>query len=371
MKGKNFQYIAAILVLLLVFPIINLHSEEGNNQVGTHQEPDAPHEKEGFNAGEMILDHVKDSYEWHIFTIGETHVSIYLPVILYNNQTGNLDIFCSKHFHHGHSAYKGYHIAQEGKNKGKIVFTDANGHKSLPLDFSITKTVLAIMISAILLMIMFISIANRYKKRGKRAPKGLQSILEPVILFIRDDIAIPSIGKEKHQRYLPYLLTIFFFILFNNILGIIPIFPGGANVTGNITVTGTMAMFTFILTNAMGNKNYWKHIFNTPGIPWWLKFPIPLVPIVELLGMFTKPVVLMIRLFANIFAGHLIILGFISLIFVFGATNMWLGYGVSVISVVFGLFISLLELLVAFIQAYVFTILSALYFGMSTEEEHH
>lgn len=371
MKGKSIHYLAAILVFLLIFPLDNLYSEEGHDDKEAHRGAIEHLEEEAFNAGDMLIEHVKDSYEWHIFTIGETHVSVYLPVILYNTETGNLDIFCSKNFHHGHSSYNGYHISQKGVNKGKIVYTDNRVHESLPLDFSITKTVLAIMISSVLLMIIFISIANRYKKRKKQTPKGLQSLLEPVILFIKDDVAIPAIGKDKYLKYMPYLLTIFFFIFFNNILGIIPIFPGGANVTGNITVTGTMALFTFIITTAVGNKNYWQHIFNAPGVPWWLKFPIPLLPIVELMGVFTKPFVLMIRLFANILAGHLIILGFISLIFVFGAINMYLGYGVSIVSIIFGLFMSLLELLVAFIQAYVFTMLSALYFGMATEEEHH
>lgn len=371
MKGKSIHYISVILIFLLTFPISNLYSEEGNKHGEIHDENTVHDEEEGFNAGAMIIEHVKDSYEWHIFSIGETHVSIYLPVILYNTETGNLEVFCSKHFHHGHSAYKGYHIVQKGGNKGKIVYTDNSGHESFPLDFSITKTVLAFMISSVLLMIIFISIANRYKKRKKQAPKGLQSLLEPLILFIRDDVAIPAIGKDKYLKYMPYLLTIFFFIFFNNILGIIPIFPGGANVTGNITVTGTIALFTFIITTTVGNKNYWQHIFNAPGVPWWLKFPIPLMPVVELMGVFTKPFVLMIRLFANILAGHLIILGFVSLIFVFGAINMWLGYGVSIVSIIFGLFMSLLELLVAFIQAYVFTMLSSLYFGMATEEEHH
>ena len=171
---------------------------------------------------------------------------------------------------------------------------------------------------------------------------------------------------------MPYLLTIFFFIFLNNILGLIPIFPGGANVTGNIAVTMVMAVFTFILTTVSGNKHYWIDIVNTPGVPWWLKLPIPLMPVVEIIGVITKPFVLMVRLFANMAAGHIITLGFISLIFIFGAMNVALGYGVSVGAVAFMIFMNLLELLVAFIQAYVFTLLSALYFGLATiEPEHH
>jgi F-type H+-transporting ATPase subunit a len=194
--------------------------------------------------------------------------------------------------------------------------------------------------------------------------------MEPLILFIRDDVAIPSIGEDKHERFMPFLLTIFFFILLNNLLGLIPIPPGGANVTGNITVTGILALFTFLMTSISGNKNYWKHVFNHPNAPWWLKIPIPLMPIIEILGMLTKPFVLMVRLFANIAAGHIVILGFFALIFIFGQMSIVAGYGISVLSVAFTIFITFLELLVAFIQAYVFTILSAIYFSMATEEEH-
>lgn len=220
------------------------------------------------------------------------------------------------------------------------------------------------------MLVIFFSVAKSYKNRGKRAPKGLQSILEPLILFIRDDIAAPSIGKH-YEKYMPFLLTTFFFIFFSNLIGLIPVFPGGANVTGNIAVTLVLACFTFVIILIKANKNYWTHIFNPPGIPWWLKFPLPLIPVIELAGVFIKPFVLMVRLFANITAGHIIVLGFVSLIFIFGQMSTGLAYGVSTVSVFFSIFISLLELLVAFIQAYVFTMLSALYFGMATEEHHH
>jgi F-type H+-transporting ATPase subunit a len=228
------------------------------------------------------------------------------------------------------------------------------------------------MISALLMLLIFISVAKAYARNVNQAPKGMQSMLEPLILFIRDDIAKSSIGEKKYEKYMPYLLTIFFFIFLNNILGLVPIFPGGANVTGNIAVTLVMAVFTFILTSFSGNMHYWIDIVNTPGVPWWLKLPIPLMPIVEIIGIITKPFVLMVRLFANITAGHIIALGFVSLIFIFGAMNAAWGYGVSVVSVAFMIFMNLLELLVAFIQAYVFTLLSALYFGLATAEpEHH
>lgn len=202
------------------------------------------------------------------------------------------------------------------------------------------------------------------------APKGLQSLLEPVILFIRDEVVIPSIGEKKYEKFLPYLLTLFFFILINNMMGLIPVFPGGANLTGNITITGILAIITFFITSFSSNKNYWKHIFNTPGVPWWLKIPIPLMPLVEIIGIFTKPFVLMVRLFANISAGHIIILGFICLVFIFGGMSPALGYGVSAVSIFFYLFMGLLELIVAFVQAFVFTLLTSLYIGLAMEEGH-
>jgi len=216
---------------------------------------------------------------------------------------------------------------------------------------------------------IFISVAKSYKRRQNLAPKGIQSLMEPLIIFVRDDIARPSIG-HTYQKYLPYLLTIFFFIFISNLLGLIPIFPGGANLTGNIAVTGILALFTFTITTINANATYWKHIINAPGVPWWLKIPIPLMPIVELIGVFTKPFVLMVRLFANITAGHIIALGFFSLIFIFGKMSLGAGYGISVLSVIFTVFMSMLELLVAFIQAYVFTLLSAIYFGLATEEHY-
>jgi F-type H+-transporting ATPase subunit a len=198
----------------------------------------------------------------------------------------------------------------------------------------------------------------------------MQSILEPIILFVRDDIVYPALGPKRADRYMPYLLTVFFFIFFTNLLGLVPFFPGGANVTGNIAVTLVLALITFIITTFSGNRSYWGHIINTPGVPWWIKIPIPLMPLVELIGVFTKPFTLMIRLFANITAGHVIVLGFMALIFIFGNFSVGGGYGISIVSIIFSVFISLIELLVAFIQAYVFTMLSAFYFSMATEEHH-
>lgn len=362
---RGFSKISIILLGLVMFSFSSLSASE--------EHADSTHE-EKFNAGKMILDHVLDAHDWHIMTIGEHHVSIPLPIIIYDRVSGEFKVFSSAKFAHGHS-HDGYAMPHEGKFAGKIVrlkegTEEVDETAQQPLDFSITKTVLGIFFSAMLLIIIFGSIAKSYKRRADQAPKGIQSLLEPLILFVRDDIARSAIGEKKFMKYTPFLLTIFFFIFFNNLLGLIPIFPGGANVTGNIAVTMVLAVFTFIITTLSANKAYWVHIVNTPGVPWWLKFPLPLMPIVEIMGVFTKPFVLMVRLFANILAGHIVILGFMSMIFIFGAINAYMGYGVSIISVAFSLFLSMLELLVAFIQAYVFTLLSALYFGMAIEEHH-
>ena len=326
-----------------------------------------------FNAGEMIMEHVVDNHEWHVATIGNLHLTVPLPVILLYD--GSLYLFSSARFHNETHSYQGFKLEPEGPAKGKIIRLENNikaGPGPKVYDFSITKVVFAVLLSCFLLSLIFLSVAAAYRRNVGKPPSGLQSLMEPLIIFIRDDIAKSSIGEKKYEKFMPFLLTVFFFIFFNNLFGLIPFFPGGANVTGNIAVTLVMAVFTFMLTTINGNKHYWVDIVNTPGVPWWLKLPIPLMPIVEIIGIITKPFVLMIRLFANITAGHIIGLGFVSLIFIFGAISAALGLGVSVVSVAFMIFMNLLELLVAFIQAYVFTLLSALYFGLATiEPEHH
>ena len=363
----SFAFLTAML-----FQGARLHASDHGHEAAPSQERHGQ-DTEEFNAGRMIIDHIIDSYEWHIMTVGQKHISVPLPVILIDG--GKLHVFLSSKFHHGHDAYKGFKVEAGGKNKGKIVkvkegTSETDEAASLPLDLSITKNVFAIFVSATVLVLIFLSVARGYRKNRGKAPKGLQSFLEPLILFVRDDIAKEAIGEKKSEKYLPYLLTLFFFIFLNNLLGLIPFFPFGANITGNLAVTGIMAVFTFVITTFSANRNYWQHIFNTPGVPWWLKFPIPLMPFVELLGIFTKPFVLMVRLFANMTAGHIIILGFMSLIFIFANIKGMLGVAVAPVSIAFGIFMGLLELLVAFIQAYVFTLLSALYFGMATEEHH-
>lgn len=369
--GKFNRKIAGLFVaLFLLFSSINCMAES---------EPAAK-----FNPGTFIIDHIIDSYGWHIAGEGDHSISVSLPVILFDG--GKPVCFMSSQFHHGHAAYKGYALGFTEETKGKIVKLggDHAGYSgelhhgetyqidqnASLIDISITKNVCSLFISIILICWIFLAVAKQYKKRENQAPKGLQSLIEPLILFIRDEVAIPSIGEKKYEKFFPYLLTLFFFILLNNMMGLIPIFPGGANLTGNIAVTGILALITFMITTFSSNKNYWKHIFNTPGVPWWLKIPLPLMPLVELIGVFTKPFVLMIRLFANITAGHIIVLGFIGLIFIFGEMTPGLGYGVSVVSIIFYLFMGLLELIVAFVQAFVFTLLTALYIGMAMEEHH-
>ena len=316
------------------------------------------------------MEDVSDAFEWHIATFGKTDVSIPLPVILHSETTG-WNFFWSSKFKHGTAEYKNFKIAKGGDNDGKIVELNTNGEiTDLPLDLSLTKTVAGIIVNVFLLFWIFLTVARSAKQNKGKAPTGLQNLMEPIILFVRDEVAKTTIGEKKYERYLPFLLTIFFFILVSNLTGLIPIFPLGANVTGNIAVTLVLALFTFVITTFSGNKHYWKEIYN-PDVPWWLKFPIPLMPIVELTGVFTKPFVLMIRLFANMIAGHMIIAVFVSLIFIFASSMGTIaGCGVSVLSVFFSVFMTLLDILVSFIQAYVFTLLSALYFGMATEEHH-
>ncbi len=367
------------LVFVVCVLMINIKSFGSEPAETSHKEATAGNhsealQEEKFNAGTMIIDHILDAHEWHLMTIGNTHISIPLPVILISD--GELHVFMSSRFHHGHSTYKGFKLEKEGKNKGKIVKTKAGTDETdenapLPIDLSITKNTVALFFSVALLLIIFLSVARSYKRNQNKAPKGLQSLIEPIIIFVRDDIARSAIGEKKYEKYTPYLLTLFFFIFINNLIGLIPIFPGGANLTGNIAVTMTLALFTFFITQFLGKKTYWGHIFNTPGVPIFMKLPIPIMPVIEMISMITKPFVLMVRLFANITAGHIIALGFISLIIILGKINMGLGYGITVISIPLSIFMTFVELLVAFIQAFVFTLLTALYFSAAVEEAHH
>ena len=322
-------------------------------------------ESEGkFDASSFILEHIADSHEWHLFTLKSgKDVAIYLPVILYSKEKG-LDIFSSKNLAGGNE-YKGYKLEEEGDLQGKIVSVNNDGvidEKNLPLDFSMTKAVFGLLFAAIIGLVLFLSLSRSYKKSGISHPRGIQSFLEPVILFIRDDVAIPNIGAHKYEKFMPYLLSVFFFILINNLMGLIPFPPPfGANVTGNIAVTFVLAICTFIITQFSGNKTYWRHIFAPPGVPLWL---LPVMIPVEIIGLFSKPGALMIRLFANITAGHIVILSLICLIFIFSSLT------VAPVSIIFVIFMDFMELLVAFLQAYIFTLLSSLFIGMAIPENH-
>ena len=364
---KNQKYTAYILLFLLTF---GLSSRLVFAETQGQESHEAVQAENNFNPGEYVMHHVSDAFEWHIATFGETNISIPLPIILHSKNSG-WHFFWSSKFHHGHETYNNFRIAHEGENAGKIEEVNEHGELiNLPIDLSITKAVAGIMFSVIILFWIFLTVAKSAKRNTGKAPKGIQNAVEPIILFIRDEVAIPAIGNKRYEKFMPFLLSVFFFILINNFMGLIPIFPFGANVTGNIAVTMVLALFTFGITTFSGNKHYWKEIYN-PDVPWWLKFPIPLMPIVELTGVFTKPFVLMVRLFANIMAGHMIVTVFVSLIFIFGKLmGIYAGVGISVVSIAFSTFILLLDVLVSFIQAYVFTLLSALYFGMATSEHH-
>lgn len=367
-KNKLTSRVAkALLSALLLMATFSLHAQEAPVVEDANEVPavEEHHKKEGVNLKEMIFGHTGDAYDWHITTIGETHVSIPLLCIVYG-QNG-LDLFCSSKLgHEGHyKEYKGYMIAEEGEHAGKIVEVATENR---PLDFSITKNVASLFISCALLLWIFLSIAKRYKENPMSRPVGKQALLEPLIVSLVDDIIKPSIGKN-YKRYTAYLLTAFFFIFINNILGIIPIFPGGANLTGNIAITLVLATITFLLTNLTATKEYYKEIF-WPEVPLFLKLPIPLMQFIEIMGVFIKPVALCVRLFANMFAGHTMVLILIGLIFIFGQMAPAAGAGISVLSVLLIVFMSLLECLVCFIQAYVFTMLSAIFIGMGQVEGH-
>lgn len=344
-------------------------------------------EKEPFNAGDYIIHHIADAHSIHLFgdhAEGIPEVSIPLPIILWTDN--GLKMFMSSAFHHDDEgkvkvdigdgmAVVNYHekilyAADEADAHGSFAAVDHETHAAVgpqPLDLSITKSVAGMLLMMILLVILMRAAAKGYKKRPGQAPTGIQNALEPLILFVRDEIAIPSIGEKKAAKFLPFLLTVFFFIWLCNLLGLVP-FLGGFNITGTLGVTVVLAAFVFIITSINGNKHYWMHILWPPGVPVPIK--LILVP-VEIAGLFIKPIVLMIRLTANISAGHIVILAFVSLVLMFGEQSVGLGYGVGVGAIAFMIFMFFLELLVAFLQAYVFTMLAALYFGDATQDAHH
>lgn len=367
-----------ITALLIGFSVNTYAETQIDTTLVAHEEAHTTHEAHGahgeekeFNASDLINSHIGDSHDFHIFDWDGHPVSFNLPVILWTDN--GLVMFSSEKFHHDNT---GHHVVEADGQKfvrhNEVIYyadkfetlseddKSAFNFEARPLDFSITKLVFSLLMSAILLFVLFSAVGRSYNK-NKMAPKGLAAFLEPLVIFVRDDIAIPNIGEKKYAKYMPYLLTIFFFIWVNNLIGLIPFFPFSSNLTGNICFTFVLAFITYIVTTASGSKDYWKHIF-MPPVP---KLLYPIMIPVEIIGTLTKPFALMIRLFANITAGHIIILSLISLIYIFKTV------AIAPVSGAFVLFMSVLELLVAALQAYVFTLLSALFIGQAVEEHDH
>ena len=321
-------------------------------------------EGEKINIPEIVLEHLADSYEWHIASYQGQHLSIPLPIIIRSENTGEW------HFCTAHSLPDGFFFSEE--HHGKIYERMADGSEVRPLDLSITKSVLQIWIVVAVLIIVFLSCARWYKKHDVKdqAPGGFVGFMEMIVMTIHDDLIKSSIGEKHYKPYAPYLLTVFFFILTCNLIGLIPVFPGGANVTGNINITFFLALCTMLAINIFANKEYWKEIF-WPDVPLFLKaYPAPVMPLIELFGVFTKPFALMIRLFANMMAGHAVMLSFTCVIFLGWSMGVGFGLGLNAFSILMLLFMNLLELLVAFVQAYVFTMLSAVFIGLAHKEHH-
>ena len=346
--------------------VLNVTAQEGEPMV--HQDNAIQHEakEEKLDPAKIIMDHIQDAHEFHFFTIENKenphesfHASIPLPVILYSPEKGWACFSSSRFGHTGEEAYNGYKFNE----KKEIVAVDG----TTVYDLSLTKNVVQMLLALTFLVLLLTGIAKKYKNgQGvSSAPKGWQNAIEPVVSFVRDDVAKANLG-HKWAKYLPYLLTVFFFILINNIFGLL---PGSANVTGNIAFTMVLGVVSFFVILFSTNKHYWAHIFWFPGVPMIVRLFIMLP--VELLGVFTKPFALIIRLFANMVAGHIIILSFIALIFIFGSMSAIAGWGFSPLSVLFAVFIYLIEIMVAFIQAFIFTNLTAVFIGQAIEGDHH
>lgn len=347
------KWLKSIIFLFVVAFSLQISAKE---DAGKDDKIDIPH---------IVLEHMSDAYEWHITTWAGHHVGIPLPVIVRSENTGDW-IFCS-------SSNLPENFFYNEEHHGKIYEKMPDGTTVRPLDFSITKVVAQIWIVVIILISVFLTCAHWYKKRDEKsdAPGGFVGLIEMFVMTIYDDLIKSSIGEKHFKPYAPYLLTVFFFIFTTNLLGLIPIFPGGANVTGNINITLFLAVCTMLAINLFGNKEYWKEIF-WPEVPLFLKaYPVPIMPVIELFGIITKPFALMIRLFANMMAGHAIILSFTSVIFLGWQMGVGYGMGLTGFSIIMLLFMNCLEVLVAFIQAYVFTMLSAVFIGLAHKEHEH
>ena len=348
MKKVITAIVALVIVALMAFGYMNASHHAAKGQVSK------------LDPKEVIFEHLGDAYGWEIpFS---HHYRIPLPIIVRDNQGWHC--FLSSRLADG-KEYAGFKIATEGEYKGKVVSVDG----TRPLDLSITKNAFGIIIAAVLVILMVFSIKRWYKKHGMKAPRKGTAMLELVVDFVYTDTIRPIMGREA-PKYAPYLLTVFFFILTMNLLGLIVIFPGGANLTGNLAVTMVLALCTFVVTNLTGTKEYWKEIF-WPDVPFALKCPVPMMPLIEFLGILTKPLALMVRLFANMLGGHMVVLVLVLLIMIF--TEMFgaaVGAGTAVISVLLSLFMLLLDTLISFIQAFVFTLLSTIFISMAHVKHH-
>lgn len=352
----------SVLVTLFSSPVLAQNHDTTSAERTEDQEgPRKEESKNKFDANEVIFGHVLDAHEFHFLSYKgndgqEHHAVIHLPVILYSPQKG-WSVFSSGKFEHGREEYDGYKLVGN-----KILPADPNVKV---YDLSLTRNVVQMLIAVILLTWILLSITKRYRQGHgvNTAPKGFQNALEPVITFVRDDVAKPNLG-HNYKKYMPYLLTVFFFILINSLVGLV---PGSANVTGNIAFTLVLGVISFLIIMFSTNGHYWGHIF-WPPVPLGVKFIM--IP-VEILGIFTKPIALIIRLFANMVAGHIIIICLVSMIFIFGALSRGVGWGFSPVSIAFVVFIYFIEILVAFLQAYIFTNLTAVFIGQAFEETHH
>lgn len=310
-----------------------------------------------FNPKETIFEHLGDEYGWTI--IG--NVTIPLPVVV-RDYEGRWHLFSSVRLSGG-KTYEGFHVAREGDYEGKVVGVDVTGKEYRPYDFSITKNAFSVMISALITMLIVFSLVRFYRNKKYKAPRRGMGALEMVVEMLYKEVIVSVLGKES-RRYAPYLLTLFFFIFISNLMGLVAVFPGGANVMGNMSITLVLASCTFVVVNVSGTKEYWKEIF-WPDVPMGLKCPLPLLPVIEIFGVFTKPVALMIRLFANMLGGHLIVLVLISLIFLFSVMGQVVLGVTTVFSVAFAVFMNLIHVLIGFIQAYVFMLLSTIFIGLA------
>lgn len=354
--------VAAFSLLLLTFSNV-LYAFQTPQYEGVEINNSHEKGKEGeFEPGKVIMEHILDNHDFHLFDYNGHPVSISLPVIVYSPEQG-FSVFMSSKFEHGHAAYNGYKLEE-----GKIKVVNANGtinEEAKVYDFSLTRNVVQMIVALTLLVVLLINIAKKYKQQGaKKAPSGFQNALEPVITFIRDEVGKSYLG-HKYEKYMPYLLTVFFFILICNIFGLI---PGSANVTGNIAFTIVLGIISFVIILISTNKHFWGHIFWPPGVPFGVK--LILIP-VEFLGVFTKPFALIVRLFANMVAGHMIITCLVMMIFIFTKVSVGAGIGFAPVSLAFTIFIYFIEILVAFIQAFIFTSLTAVFIGQAFEGEHH